>query len=70
MTNGMQIGKESIQNLLLNMVLEKKNFLKTQIQKYTIPCIFTWEWAKQIRVWNCPIHNDNDLWNLKFSDLN
>jgi hypothetical protein len=35
----MQIDGKGIKNLLLNMVLEKR------IQKDTIPCLFTWEWA-------------------------
>ncbi len=28
-------------------------FLNTQIWKDTLPCLFTWEWAKQISIWNC-----------------
>jgi hypothetical protein len=63
---GCKFRKENIQNLLVNMVLEKKNLKNTQIQKYTILCLFTWEWAKQTLVWKSPIHNDNDLWNLNF----
>jgi hypothetical protein len=47
----------------------KKTLKKTQIQKYAIPCLFTWQWAKQIRVWNHP-SDDNNLWNLKLSHLN
>jgi hypothetical protein len=31
---GAQIGGEGIENLLVNMVLEKKPFKKTQIPKY------------------------------------
>ncbi len=30
------------------MVLEKKTFEKTQIQKDTFPCLYVWEWTKQI----------------------
>jgi hypothetical protein len=32
--NGTQIGGEGIENLLVNMVLKKKTFKKTQISKY------------------------------------
>jgi hypothetical protein len=35
----MQTGGRGIDNLLLNMVLEKR------IKKDMIPCLFTWEWA-------------------------
>jgi hypothetical protein len=35
-------------NLLVNVMLKNKNFKNTQIQKYTFPCFFTWEWARQI----------------------
>jgi hypothetical protein len=28
------------------MVLGKKNFKRTQIQKDAFPWLFTWEWAK------------------------
>jgi hypothetical protein len=42
----MQIGKEGVQNLLMNMVLEKKKLKNTQIQKNTFPCLFIWEWGK------------------------
>jgi hypothetical protein len=37
----MQIGGKGIENLLAYMVLEKKNFRRTQFQKVTIPCPFT-----------------------------
>ncbi len=31
------------------------NFLlQKQIQKDTIPCLFTWKWAKHILIWNFP----------------
>jgi hypothetical protein len=46
------------------MVLKKKNFKKIRIWKNTISCFFTWEWAKQILVWNYLSDNYN-LWNLK-----
>jgi hypothetical protein len=62
-TNGMQIGKDSKSSFEYGVGKEK-------LLKYTIPCVFTWEWTKQLLAWNCPIHNDNDLWNLKFYDLN
>jgi hypothetical protein len=40
----MQIHGEVIENMVVNMVLEKK--LKyTQVQKDTIPCFFIWEWT-------------------------
>jgi hypothetical protein len=48
-TNGMQIAEKRIQNLLMNMMLEKKkkNFLKTWIWKNTFfSWVFTLEWAK------------------------
>jgi hypothetical protein len=38
--NGMQIGGEGIENLLLNMVLEKKNLKKKLTQKDTFMCLF------------------------------
>jgi hypothetical protein len=60
----MQIGEESIENLLVNMVLEKK--IKIQIWKDLISCLFTWEWTKHIPIWNCPSDN-YDLWNLMLS---
>jgi hypothetical protein len=37
----MQIGGESIENMFMNMMLEKKKFSKTQIQKNIFPCLFT-----------------------------
>jgi len=37
--------------------------------KIGFPCLFTWEWNKQIPFWNCS--NDNyKLWNSKLSYLN
>jgi hypothetical protein len=63
----MQIGEESIESLLVNMVLEKK--IKIQIWKDLISCLFTWEWTKHIPIWNCPSDN-YDLWNLTLSYLN
>ncbi len=44
----MQIGGENIENIFENMVLEKKTFKKTQIQKYIFQCLFIQEWAKKI----------------------
>ncbi len=53
--NGMQFGKEYIENFLATMVLwKKKNFEETQIWKNTFPSLFTWELTKQILVWNYP----------------
>jgi hypothetical protein len=43
--NEIQIGGEAIENLFVNMVLRKKK-LKLKSYKDTIPCLFTWEWAK------------------------
>jgi hypothetical protein len=44
--NGIQIGGEVIENLLTNMVLEKKKKRKrTHIKKNIFPCFFIWEWA-------------------------
>jgi hypothetical protein len=42
----MQIDKEGIQNLLMNMVLEKKKLKKETNPKKTYPCLFIWEWGK------------------------
>jgi hypothetical protein len=42
---------------------------KTQIKKYTFPCLFIWEWTKCIEIWNYPSDN-YDLWNIKLSCLN
>jgi hypothetical protein len=36
----MQIGEA------IEYGVEKKNCRKTQIQKDTFPCLFTWGWAK------------------------
>jgi hypothetical protein len=40
--------------------------LKTKLGKYTIACLFTWEWVKQI---SC-LNDDHNLWNLKLSYVN
>jgi hypothetical protein len=42
--NGMQIGSKGSENLLVTMVLERKeeNSEKTQIWKDTFPFLFTW----------------------------
>jgi hypothetical protein len=61
--NVVQIGEESIENPLVNMVLEKQ--IKIQIWKDLISCLFTWE---HIPIWNCPSDN-YDLWNLRLSYL-
>jgi hypothetical protein len=45
----MQINGKDIQNLFVNMVLRKSSN-KTQIQRGTFPCFFTWEWAKKIPI--------------------
>jgi hypothetical protein len=42
-------------------------FSKTQIWKDTFQCFFTWEWIKQILLWNYSMY---DLCNLKSSYLN
>jgi hypothetical protein len=48
----MQIGGESIENLLINMVLEKIKLEKKKTQKNTFMCLFILEWDKQILNWN------------------
>ncbi len=54
--NGMQIGGESIENLLRTLVLKTK--LKENIDsKIHILMSFIWQQFKQIPIWNCP--NDN-----------
>jgi hypothetical protein len=53
--------RASIENTLMNMVLEKKKNYK-KIGNYTFLCFFTWEWTKYISIWNHP--NDN-LWLMK-----
>ncbi len=60
-----------LKNIFMNMVL--KNKTKTlrghKSKKVGFPCLFTWEWNKQIPFWNCS--NDNyKLWNSKLSYLN
>jgi hypothetical protein len=45
--NGIQIGVEGFENLLMSMV-GKKNFEKTYIRESTFP--FIWELAKQIPI--------------------
>jgi hypothetical protein len=62
--NGMPINGKCIQDCLMNIVLQK-NKINTHIWKDNFLCLFTWEWAKQSSIWNCPIY----LWNLKFSYL-
>jgi hypothetical protein len=64
----MQIGSKGIENLLVTMVLERKeeNSEKTQIWKDTFPFLFTWGLANQILVWNYPKHN---FWNCPKDDL-
>jgi hypothetical protein len=41
-----QIGGESIGNLLRNMVLGKKKLQKDRFKNTLFLCLFTWEWAK------------------------
>ncbi len=48
----MQIGGEGVEILLMNMVLEK--IINFFFGKDTLPCLFTWEWGKQILIWNYP----------------
>jgi hypothetical protein len=62
--NGMQIWWRKFWFKKKNGV-EKINF-KRKFGKDTIPCLFTWEWAKQI---SC-LNDDHNLWNLKLSYLN
>ncbi len=38
----LQIDAKGIENLHTTMVLESKNFEKTQIPKYTFPFLFIW----------------------------
>jgi hypothetical protein len=61
----MQIGGEDIVKYVCEYGIETKTFKKTQIKKYTFPCLFILEWAKKI--WNCP---NNDIWKLTLSYLN
>jgi hypothetical protein len=69
--NKMQIGGEGIEIFLVNVMLKYEIFKKTKIFKNTLPCLFIWEWAKHILVWNCPMMmRTYDLWNLKLSYLN
>jgi hypothetical protein len=42
----MQISGEGIENLFVKIMFKK---IKTNL-KDTIPCLFTWEWAKQILI--------------------
>jgi hypothetical protein len=49
--NGVQIGGEGIENMLVNMVLQKNHFF-FKFKRYDFFCFFTSKWAKQIRVWN------------------
>ncbi len=56
--NGMQIGGENIKFFLMNMLLDFFNEKRTQIQKGNFLYLSTWEWDKQILVWNYP---SNDL---------
>jgi hypothetical protein len=51
--------RDGIENLLVNMVL----WIQLLNWKETFPCLFSWEWAKQIPVWNCP-SDYCSLWNL------
>jgi hypothetical protein len=37
----MQIGEEGIENLLMNIILGKKEIKKNSSGKDTIPCLFT-----------------------------
>jgi hypothetical protein len=39
--NWMQIGGEAIENLLINIILGKKELKKHSSEKDTIPCLFT-----------------------------
>jgi hypothetical protein len=63
--NGMQILWRTIWIFKNIYGVEKRN-LKEKFGKDTIPCLFTWEWAKQ----NFHLNDDHNLWNLKMSYLN
>jgi hypothetical protein len=41
----MHIG-ESIENLLMNIVVKKEKLLKRQSQKDAFPYLFTWKWVQ------------------------
>jgi hypothetical protein len=43
----MQIDGEGIENLLIDMMFKKNTHTHTHKSKI-FPCLFTWEWAKQI----------------------
>jgi hypothetical protein len=45
----------------------KINFKKTQSFTNNFPCLFILEWVKQFPIWNYPVYDNNDSWNLKFS---
>jgi hypothetical protein len=48
----------------------KINLKKTEIFLNNFPCLFILEWAKKNPIWNYPMYDNNDLWNLKLSYLN
>jgi hypothetical protein len=58
---------ENVIKIFLWIQCWQKQFSKTQIWKDTFQCLFTWEWIKQILLWNYSMY---DLWNLKLSYLN
>jgi len=43
----LQIGGEDIVKYVCEYGVETKTLKKTQIQKYTFPCLFILEWAKK-----------------------
>jgi hypothetical protein len=48
-----QIDRKGIENMFMNMVLEKeKTFKNTHMQSDTFPSFFRWEWDKHILIWN------------------
>jgi hypothetical protein len=50
----MQIGGEKFVKYVCEYDVERKTFKKTQIQKYTSPCLFILEWAKNNSSWELP----------------
>ncbi len=60
----MQIGEKCSKNLFVNMVLEKK--LQNTHPKNTFPCLYTWEWVKQIPTRN--YSSDDYNYNLQLME--
>jgi hypothetical protein len=50
--------------------IRQEKLLKDTSPKYTSPCLFNWEGAKQISLWYCSIYDDdNNFWNFELSYL-